>query len=1319
VSEPPPSAPAQGSTTPVPPGEPASSSPSPSPGELRRRLGEVSLRDERRLRRQVDRAAGTRDPGVRATALATVADEIHRAEQALARRRAAVPAITYPPGLPITSRTDDVLAALRDHQVVVVAGETGSGKSTQLPKVCLELGRGVRGAIAHTQPRRLAARAVAERVAEELDVELGGAVGYKVRFTDRIGDDTLVAVVTDGTLLAEIQRDPLLLRYDTVIVDEAHERSLNIDFLLGYLRQLLPRRRDLKLIITSATIDTARFAAHFDGAPVIEVSGRSYPVEVRYRPYGIEPDDDRDQVQAICDAVEELGRVDGGDVLVFLSGEREIRDTADALTRLQLRSTEILPLYARLSAAEQHRIFQPHPGRRVVLATNVAETSLTVPGIRSVVDAGTARISRYSRRLKVQRLPIEPISQASANQRAGRCGRVAPGTCIRLYAEDDLVERPEFTEPEILRTNLAAVILQMAVLGLGDVAAFPFVDPPDARSVQDGLNLLVELGALTPGDGDVSQRLTKIGRQLARLPLDPRLGRMVLEAVTNGCVREVMVIAASLSIQDPRERPTEHRQAAEELHRRFADPRSDALSTLRLWDHLREQQSALSSNQFRRMCKAEYLHHLRVREWRDLFSQLRQVGADLGIHVQSEPAEPDAIHRSLLAGLLSHVGMREGEAREYRGARGGRFVLARGSVLEKKPPRWVVVAELVETNRLWGRVASPIQPEWAERLGAHLVARSYGEPRWDARKATAMTTERVTLYGLPVVAARSVPYQRVDPAAARELFVRHALVEGEWPGAPPVVAANRALFDDVRALEDRARRRDLLRDDGLTDFYEARVGADVTSPGHFDRWWKRARAADPDALTARLADVLRPDAPAVDEDSYPEVWWQGDVVLAVSYAWEPGAPDDGVTIHVPLSVLHRIDDVDFDWHVPGAREELVTALIRALPKPLRRHVIPASDHAEAFLATATPADGPLAEVLAAALRRTAGEAIAADDFELDRVPDHLRIRFSVEDDDGMAVATGRDLGTLQQRLRGQVRAAVARAAGDLERRGLTDWTIGELPRVVTVRRGAHVVEGFPALVDEGETVGVRVFSDPLEQELEMAAGTRRLLLLTLPSPRKAIERLMTNESRLALARTGYGTVADLVDDCTTGAVDHLLATAGGAVWDADAFGRLRDAVKAELPTEAGRIGTTAVAVLVAAGRVEGQLAGLTSPGLAPSVSDMRTQLAALVHPGFVATAGAARLADLVRYVRAVERRLETLTLDPVRDRRRMAPLRELEDEFDALLARLPPGEFPPEAGSVRWLLEELRVSVFAQQLGTAPGVSERRIRQELARLARG
>ncbi|MGH9093934.1 MAG: ATP-dependent RNA helicase HrpA, partial [Acidimicrobiales bacterium] len=902
---------------------------------------------------------------------------------------------------PITARRDDLAAAIRDHQVVIVAGETGSGKTTQLPKICLELGRGVAGTIGHTQPRRIAARNVAERIAAELDTPLGQAIGYTVRFTDRVSDTTLVRVMTDGILLAEIQRDRMLRRYDTLIIDEAHERSLNIDFLLGYLKSLLPRRPDLKVIITSATIDTARFSAHFDDAPVVQVTGRSYPVEVRYRPLDWAADDraaddgpsaaaddnPRDQTQAIVDAVAELGAegqsgpLSGasrpGDILVFLSGEREIRDTADALSKAapdpgggRRDQTEILPLYARLSAAEQQRVFQPHPGRRVVLATNVAETSLTVPGIRYVVDPGTARISRYSRRTKVQRLPIEPISQASANQRAGRCGRVAPGICIRLYAEDDFAGRPEFTEPEILRTNLASVILQMAAIGLGDVAAFPFVDPPDHRAIADGMALLHELGALRSGPegDDGAARLTAIGRWLAQLPVDPRLGRMVLEAERLGALREVTIVAAGLSIQDPRERPADKQQAAAEAHARFADADSDFVSWLNLWAYLAGLQKELSGNQFRKRCRAEYLNYLRVREWQDIAAQIRHVLRAQGVRANREPATPDTVHRALLAGLLSQIGVRQGESRDYLGARSARFAIAPGSDLARKQPRWVMAGELVETNRLWARTVARIAPEWIERAGAHLVQRSYGDPQWDARAGAAMTVERVTLYGVPVVTGRRVLYSRIDRDDARDIFIQEGLVEGDWETHHAFPAANRKVLDEARARR-RTHRVDEL---SLFDFYDTRVPAGVASGRDFDAWWRKVRAGQPDLLTLTAGMLLGPESDALDPSMFPDLWPQGEVALPVSYEWQPGADDDGVTVSVPLSVLDRITPDGFDWQVPGLRPELIVALIRSLPKVLRRHFVPAPESAAAFLEAQGPADGRLSATLAAWLRRSSG-----------------------------------------------------------------------------------------------------------------------------------------------------------------------------------------------------------------------------------------------------------------------------------------------------------------------------------------------------------
>ena len=925
----------------------------PSLAALQERLPALMPLDQRKLGRRIDRAAALRDAAARQRALAGVETGLAAALARVEARSQSVPAITYPAELPVSQRKDEIAAAIRDHQVVIVAGETGSGKTTQLPKICLELGRGIAGQIGHTQPRRIAARTVADRIAAELGTELGGVVGYKVRFAGTSSDDTLVKVMTDGILLTELQRDRELLRYDTLIIDEAHERSLNIDFILGYLKRLLPSRPDLKVIITSATIDPQRFSTQFWGAPVIEVSGRTYPVEVRYRPLA-DPDhpdrEPRDQVQGISDAVAELTAEGPGDILVFLSGEREIRDTAEALAGRP--NLDVLPLYARLPAAEQHRIFDPHQARRVVLATNIAETSLTVPGVRYVIDAGTARISRYGQRAKVQRLPIERISQASADQRKGRCGRTADGICIRLYSEEDFASRPQFTDPEILRTSLAAVILQMAALGLGEIGDFPFIDPPQSRNVTDGVRLLEELGALTPGRGP--SRLTDVGRKLARLPLDPRLGRMILEAGRQGCVSEVLIITAALSIQDPRERPAEAREAADAMHARFAEPGSDFLALLTLWDYLRDRQRELSGSAFRRLCRREYLHYLRVREWQDVHGQLRQAARDIGVAAGPGRAAPapeeeqprrrkkkapnghardtaagrtrrgedkpegrvpaeiaDRVHISLLSGLLSHIGMQdtrrpEGKRRgpaEFAAARGARFALFPDSSLARKPPQWVMAAELVETSRLWARTAAAIKPEWAESLAAHLVKRGYSEPRWDAKRGAAMATEKVTLYGLPIVAARPVGYGTIDPAAARELFIQHALVEGDWQTHHRFFHHNRELLDEAADLERRARRRGIVVDDAaLFDFYDRRIPGDVTSARHFDAWWKKARVSEPGLLTFSAGDLVGPAAGEIRPVDYPDAWDE----LPLSYEFAPGEPEDGVTTDVPLALLNQV-----------------------------------------------------------------------------------------------------------------------------------------------------------------------------------------------------------------------------------------------------------------------------------------------------------------------------------------------------------------------------------------------------------------------------
>ncbi|NGO67617.1 ATP-dependent RNA helicase HrpA [Streptomyces boncukensis] len=1323
-----------------------------SPAALKARLPELTLRDAHRLGRRLDGARKIRKPEAREAALAEIAAAMDESELRVTARREAAPTPSYPAQLPVSQKKDEILAAIRDHQVVIVAGETGSGKTTQIPKICLELGRGVHGTIGHTQPRRIAARTVAERVAEELHSPLGETVGWKVRFTDQVKDHTLVKLMTDGILLAEIQQDRELRAYDTIIIDEAHERSLNIDFLLGYLARLLPKRPELKVVITSATIDPERFSRHFGDAPIVEVSGRTYPVEVRYRPLLEEDSEessapDRDQVTAISDAVDELTAEGPGDILVFLSGEREIRDTADALEKKfrgqrQLgAATEILPLYARLSSAEQHRVFQPHPGtRRIVLATNVAETSLTVPGIKYVIDPGTARISRYSHRTKVQRLPIEPVSQASANQRKGRSGRTSDGICVRLYSEEDFLSRPEFTDPEIVRTNLASVILQMTAAGLGDIERFPFIDPPDHRSIKAGVQLLEELGALEAGK---ERRLTRTGRALSQLPVDPRLARMVLEADRNGCVQEVMVIAAALSIQDPRERPADKQQQADQQHARFKDESSDFLAFLHLWRYVKEQQRALSSSAFRRMCKAEFLNYLRIREWQDIYAQLRQVTRALKLHLGDQEAAPDAVHQSLLAGLLSHIGLKEGEKNEYLGARGTKFAVFPGSALFKKPPRWIMSAELVETSRLWARVNAKIEPEWIEPLAGHLVKRTYSEPHWEQKQAAVMAYERVTLYGVPVVAQRKVNYARIDPETSRDLFIRNALVEGDWRTHHQFFHDNRTLLGEVEELEHRARRRDILVDDEtLYDFYDQRVPEDVVSGAHFDSWWKKKRRDEPDLLNFEKSMLINERAEGVSKADYPDVWQQDGLVLPVTYQFEPGTDADGVTVHVPLQVLNQVGAGGFDWQIPGLREGLVTELIRSLPKAVRRHYVPAPDFAQRFLATAEPQSEPLTHTLARELKRMVGVPVAAQDFDLGKVPDHLKITFRVVDERRRKLAEDKDLEALQLRLKSKTREAISQAFDSTERArarkaakaaqrpgeaaseapaaapapapqrtGLTDWTLGSLPRTFETWRAGQPVRAYPALVDEGASVAVRLFDTEAEQLQAMWRGLRRLILLGIPSdPAKFALSKLDNRQKLALSRSPHGSVQALFEDCVTAAADRLIAAHGGPVWDEESYRKLFDAVRADLVDATLRTVRQVQEVLAAWHSCEQRLRGTTSPVLADSAADVRQQLDALIKPGFVTEHGAGRLPDLMRYLVAADRRLQQMPQNAERDRTRMAKVREMWDEYLWLLEQFPAGRPVPKAArDVRWMVEELRVSYFAHALGTAYPVSDKRI----------
>jgi len=1258
--------------------------------------------------------------------------------------------ISFPADLPVSQRREDIERAISENQVVIIAGATGSGKTTQIPKMLLSMGY---TSIGHTQPRRIAARTISERIAEELGQEVGELVGYQVRFTDRVGADTKIKLMTDGILLNQIHRDRDLKKYDAIIIDEAHERSLTVDFLLGYLKQLMPRRPDLKIIITSATIDPGSFSRHFDDAPIIEVSGRTYPVEVRFRPLVAEavadPDDadpstgsgteavDRDPIEGINAALDELAREGTGDVLVFLSGEAEIRDAEDAIRGRNLPNTEVLPLYGRLSSADQHKVFQPSTQagtrRRIVLATNVAETSLTVPGIKYVIDAGTARISRYSVRSKIQRLPIEAISQASANQRSGRSGRTSDGIAIRLYSEEDFTKRPEFTEPEILRTNLAAVILQMISLGLGDIASFPFLQPPDSRGIKDGLDLLRELGAVD-GAGE-TPRLTQVGKQLSQLPIDPRLARMIIESKKHGTTREVMAIVAGLSIQDPRERPLEKRPQADQSHARFTDPTSDFLSLLKLWDYLKTKEKELSGNQFRRMCRSEYLNYLRIREWEDVYKQLTRLAKQLGLHVGEPHTNPDGIHRSLLAGLLSQIGLKDVAKRDYVGARQSRFVIFPGSALAKKQPNAIMSAELVETSRLFARVNGAIDPAWAEPIAGDLVKRSYSEPHWEKRQGAIVAYERVTLYGVPIVLKRRVQFSRIDPGYARELFIRHALVEGDLVAETlkgrdwDFDRANRALRKELAELEERTRRRDILFDDeAIFEFYNRRIPADVASTKSFEGWWKKERATRPDLLTMTAENLVDEPEATVDENAFPSVWHQGDQRLALTYRFEPGAEDDGVTVNIPIALLASLKPDGFDWQVPGFREELVTALIKSLPKEIRRNVVPAGDWARKLLSSAPePAsvpelvEGPaavtsLTQFLADEIRRQTYTPVDPADFDVERVPAHLRVTFAAIDERGKVTASSKVLSSLQLQLKSTVRASVAKASitpkSDLERGGLTTWDFDELPRVLDTKHGSGIIRAYPSLVDEGKTVAIRLQSTPEDQVRAMRAGVRRMILLAIPAPTAYVQQHLTAAEKLSLATSPYPSTAALFADCMAACIDDVLGD--DEIFTRTQFEAARDRVSATIVDAMFTTVAQVSAILLAARAAEKLISKTSSMALLGPLADAREQLGNLVYPGFVAATGTTQLRRLPVYLAALAHRIERLAENLGRDRAWLTEVQQATERYVSAGGDLPlQPDAPEHLRHARWMLEELRVSLFAQHLPTAEPVSLQRITKVL------
>ena len=1292
-------------------------------------LIDIMLVDKRRLSARIHGIGKIKSQEAQQVVADEIQQQIEQARLRVESRKSAVQnPIVFPESLPVSQRKAEIEKLLSEHQVIVVAGETGSGKTTQLPKMCLELGFGNLGTIGHTQPRRIAARSVAARIAEELQTELGDLVGYKVRFNDQISDNTQIKLMTDGILLAEIQTDRFLNQYSCLIIDEAHERSLNNDFILGYLKQLLPRRPDLKVIITSATIDVERFSKHFNNAPIIEVSGRTYPVEVCYRP--VAEEDDQDQLQGILNAVDELQAEGRGDILIFMNGEREIRDTAEALQKQNLKHTEILPLFARLSAQEQNKIFHPSGLNRIVLATNVAETSLTVPGIKYVIDPGTARISRYSYRTKVQRLPIEPISQASANQRKGRCGRVSEGICIRLYSEEDFNNRPEFTDPEILRTNLASVILQMTALGLDDIEAFPFVDAPDKRHIQDGVRLLEELGAIQPKkyksrDGarlptrasestekKQGWELTPIGRQLAQLPVDPRLAKMLLSAVDFGSVYEVMIIVSALSIQDPRERPTEKQQASDEKHRRFADKKSDFLAFLNLWNYVQEQQKALTKNQFRRQCQKDFLNYLRIREWQDIYQQIRLAVREMGLPINSEKAEYQQIHTALLSGLLSHIGLKEAEKQQYLGARNAHFAIFPNSVLFKKQPKWVMAAELVETSKLWGRMVAEIEPEWIEPLAEHLTKKSYSEPRWSKSRGAVIADEKVSLYGVPIVAARPVNYGSIDSTVSREIFIQSALVEGDWNTKHKFFKQNQQLIREVEELEHKSRRRDILVDERtLFEFYDQRIGTEVVSQKHFDTWWKKAEKQDPELLNFERSFLINDDAEQVSKLDFPNFWHQGNLKLKLTYQFEPGTDADGVTVHIPLPLLNQVEMRGFDWQIPGLREELVIALIKSLPKSYRRNFVPAPNYAQAFLGRAVPLEKPLLDTLIYELRRMTGVTVEAEHWHWEQIPSHLKMTFRVVDENGKKIAESMNLDELKFSLKDHVQESISAVADDgIEQSGLHIWSFAELPQCYEQKQRGFSVKAFPAIVDEKNAVGIKLFETEFEQALAMQQGLRRLLLLNVSSPIKYLHEKLPNKAKLGLYFTPFGRVLDLIDDCIACAVDKLIADFGGFVWNEEGFDKLRDFVRENVNEVTVDIAQKVEQILTLTHQLNQRLKGKMDFTMAFALSDMKSQISGLIYQGFVQKSGYARLPDLLRYLQAIDKRMDKLSQDVNRDRAAMLRVEQVQQAYQQLLAKLPKSKpISDEVAEIRYMIEELRVSLFAQQLGTKYPVSDKRV----------
>jgi ATP-dependent helicase HrpA len=1312
--------------------------------ELLRRLDELLLSDAAPIRELLQRAGRRLDRGQQADRLLeqAAADSAQALDRAEAFR-VALPVPSYAGDLPIHAERDRIVAAIGEHPVLVLCGETGSGKTTQLPKLCLEAGRGRRGLIGHTQPRRIAARSVAARIAEELGSGTGGAVGHKVRFNDQTGPETRIKLMTDGILLAELRQDRDLLAYDTLIIDEAHERSLNIDFLLGYLKQLRPRRPDLRVVITSATLDPERLARFFDGAPIIEVPGRAWPVEVRYRPLaepakpgpasdgepsepgstpagptptsrgpskGGEPPE-RDLFDSISAAVAECCRAGAGDILVFLPGEREIRDAAKRLRGEQPAHTEILPLYARLSAAEQSRVFRPHPGRRIVLATNVAETALTVPGIRFVIDTGLARLSRYSWRSRVQRLSLEPVSQASSNQRAGRCGRLGPGICIRLFSEQDFLLRPEHTDPEILRSNLAAVILQMAALGLGDPRHFPFVDPPDPRLIRDGYRLLEELHAV-----DAKGRISAHGRQLAQLPVDPRFAAMIVAGGARGVLTEAMTIAAFLALQDPRERPAEHAQAADQAQREFQVEGSDFLGMLKLWEAWHRTREELGSSALKRWCRDHFLSFLRMREWQELRAQLATLARSQGLHRNEIPADPENLHKALLAGLVGHIG-RKTERGDYLGTRNRRFQIHPGSGQAKRRPEWIMSAEIAETTRVYAREVAAIKPDWILEVAPHLLKHDIHEPHFQARDGRIGAWDRITLYGLVVAARAPVNFARHDPGEARRLFIQHGLVEGQLRSRSRGLAANLATVAEIAELEARGRRRDLLaEEDRLRSFYDERLPAHVVDGPGFEAWCRTAEKVDPDILRIDRSALLNEPGTTLPEGAYPDALQAQGIRLPLSYRFEPGQNDDGVTVTVPIAALNGLPDWLGDWLVPGLLEERVTGLLRSLPKGVRRNFVPAPDFACAALERMPDREGPLLPALTAALEQITGTRVPPEAWRPDSLEPHLIMRFRVLDPDGSEIVTGRDLGKIKERLGGSAGAHFDQTRpDDIARDGITRWDFGALPEFVEFEHQGAQLRAYPALADAGDSISLRLEPDADSARRLQRGGLRRLFLLGAHRVVRDLRRQLPDIDHACLHYASLGTCEALRDQILAAAAERVFLRETPWPRDAEAFEARLEAGRPLLTPAAMELAQLAARILAGWHQLRRQLDGDLPLSWIEASRDIRDQLAHLVPADFLLATPPAVLPELPRYLQAITRRLQRLEQTPDKDRRLRVDIEPMWDEAKRLLAAHPEH---PEVLRFRYRVEELRVSVFAQELGTRDKVSVQRLSRDLDELRR-